>query len=141
MKPIYVIAITVALLATATVVEAQTVGMYPYTVFERRPLAVGTPVWANIGDNRCAYAEQYPSAKDECFEQRSYQEARIVEIFVFRGRADDVRRYAYRVEFERTGANPDRGPQRAAFLDEAYTIYNLLERWAEWSRHFILLNW
>lgn len=132
---------TAALFILAQPATAQTVGMYPYSTFEAKHLPMGTPVWANFGGNECAYprGRMYPLADDHCF-NGLYLKAWIVEVFVAY-REGTRRFYAYRVRFESIGDGHGRQLTRAAFLDDAFIVYNMPPRWAEWSRHFILLNW
>ncbi|MDP3727381.1 MAG: hypothetical protein Q8R35_01935 [bacterium] len=124
-----------------TAAEAQTVGMYPYHVFEAKHLPVGAQVWANFGDNECAYprGRNYPLAEDRCFEGL-YLKARIQEVLIAY-REEGKYYYAYRVRFESVGNGHGGKANRTAFLDDAFAIYNMPKQWAEWSSHFILLSW
>ena len=139
--PLLMFALAAVLFGLPSLVGAQTVGMYPYSAFETKPLALGSQVWANFGGNECAYPRMsnYPLAEDRCFEGH-YRKARIQGVFVAY-REGIKQYYAYRVGFEFAGNGRGRMATRAAFLDDAFTIYNLPQRWAEWSRNFVLLSW
>lgn len=123
--------------------------MYPYSVWNKKPLAVGDQVWVNVGDTECAYAEwrkhpewkfgyAMPSTSDKCLAE--YHRARIVEI-----RYMD-RHYVYRVEIEpwkpknNFGEKLDNFEWNAEF-DRLYEIFNLPERWSSYSKYFLALNW
>ena len=120
------------------------VGMYPRHVFEKKPLAIGTPVWVNMGDNECAYprndAEKYPLAADQCFESGDYVKGKIVKIVaVYWG---TYRVYAYRIRYSIApkGRKPFTGEYNGG-LDKAYTFYNLPAKWADYATNFVALNW
>lgn len=130
------------------------VGFYYYNAFEEKPLPVGTPVWVNLWEGRCAYGDAFPSAADTCFEGAftfregfgEYHKAKIKKIFADCADYPDPcskLRYFYRVEFEflTRGRNGDPTSQWSAPLDEAFTAYNLPEKWAKYSKYFIRLYW
>lgn len=121
------------------------VDMYPYSVFNKKPLPVGATVWINHGETKCTYgkwslageadglAYPLPSASDECFKE--YRKAKIVKVLRVNGR------YVYRVNFEPWIDRTDgfRFEWNGEF-DRLYEIYNLPERWS-YSKYFLALSW
>lgn len=146
-KSLFAFSIFVFVVFGASFVEAQDkVAMYPYSVFNEKPLPVGTAVWINHGDTKCAYgnwnmarekeglAYPLPSASDECFAE--YRKAKIVRILKMYGH------YVYRVQYEPWMDTKDgfRYEWNAEF-DRLYEVFNLPEKWAKYSKYFLALNW
>ena len=147
MKKFLVMIVLVSVALSASVQAEDRVGWYYYNAFETKPLPAGTPVWVNLGDSECAYKAQLPSATDACMKE--YEPAKIAEVTrvcidfpVENPRPCSEWRYAYRVEFQFL---VDNGKVVKSHwnggLDDAYAAYNLPEKWAKYSKYFILLNW
>lgn len=127
------------------------IGTYPIMFITNKPLAVGTPVWANIGDNSCAYNrnQRWPIGNRHCFESDGrfppdYQKARIKSVELTRiWKNKSV--YTYTVEFVEIYLDPPfiSGEKltRKAYLDDAMKFYNLPPDLASYSQYFVLLNW
>ncbi len=137
MRPFFTFVFVAVTLVVSTTVSAQPVpvdsvkvGMYPRSAFEKKSLAVGTPVWVNIGDDVCAYGQKYPLAVDRCFENE-YAKGKIVEVYSRNSKL------WYRIEYQ--FRNYKGGAE--AVLDASYLTYNLPTKWAEHSTFFILINW
>ena len=146
-KSLFAFGVLAFLIFGASFAEAQDkVAMYPYSVFNEKPLPVGATVWVNLGDTKCAYgnwskdyyphAAQYalPSASDECFAE--YRKAKIVRILKMYGY------YVYRVQYEPWMDTKDgfRYEYNGEF-DSLYEVFNLPEKWAKYSKYFLALNW
>lgn len=113
-------------------------GFYPYSVFNREALPIGTPVWTNHGDTKCTYWwEKYPSATDTCLTE--YFRAKISGVTTFPWLGE--RLYFYEVEFEPLSPQDDYRTEREAEFDGAMEGYNLPPEVAAFSKYFIQLNW
>src|SRR3989344_4684974 len=144
MNRIVLIALFV-LVAFASVANAQEkVGFYPYNAFESKPLPVGTRVWANLGDGKCAYGGKFPSAAGACFERnrngwKEYYPGRIKQIvsvctnpaYRYGGKCDRQNAYVIEFWFMFHGKGGDVVSQWNGSLDDAFTAYNLPEKWAK----------
>lgn len=134
-----------------------------------KPLAIGTPVWANIGDNLCGYPRTYgrynwPDIGRHCFQPspdpkyhgQTWYRARIASYTstFWTGRGIDL----YVVEFlpppkdgkdhKGEGWFVSRGPdpefrltRNAVIEGEAFKMINVFDERAEWSVYVITLNW
>jgi len=143
-KSLFVFGVLAFLVFGASFAEAQDkVAMYPYSVFNEKPLSVGATVWVNLGDTECAYGNwskessfmyPLPSASDECFVE--YRKAKIVRVLKMYGH------YVYRVQYE-PWINTKDGFKHEwnAEFDRLYEVFNLPEKWAKYSKYFLALNW
>lgn len=135
--------VIVLVLLVTSVAEAQEKrAMYPYSVFNEKPLTVGTNVWVNLGDTECTYGRwsgreedfsryAFPSTSDRCF--REYHKARIVQI------VHKYKRFWYKVEIEGRSF----GDYRSVYaeFDRLYEIFNTPEEVRKHSKYFLALNW
>ena len=161
-----IVCVLFVVLGFAAVAKAQDkVGAYPYNVFEKKPLKVGTSVWVNVGDNDCAYRNKWtrgnfqyplPNAADDCFVKGSYVKAKVVAVYstVWEGyvlpitkdgktKLARIPEWWYRVEiFFPPSPDGDNSPiYWSARMDRAYTFYNLPAQWKGYSNYLVLLNW
>lgn len=130
--------------------EIPSAGAYPIVLFTNKPLAVGTPVWANVGDSECAYPggedknkRYFPIGERHCFDKKgSYLKAKIKSVELTRMWGDN-HAYTYTIEFDILLRNPTNGDKltRRAFFDEAMRFYNLPADLASYSVYFVRLNW
>ena len=129
--------------------EIPSAGAYPLMLSTNKPLEIGTPVWANVGDSECAYPggedankRHFPIGERHCFEKKgSYLKAKIKSVERTKMWGSHV--YLYTVEFDILLDNPRNGDKliRKAIFDEAMKFYNLPADLANYSTYFVRLNW
>lgn len=130
---------TISLLfAFVITLSAQSAGMYQLFLGSSKPLAVGTPVWVNMGDSPCAYPrdQRNPKATDNCMSE--YHQAKVVEIFKRDGH------WCYKVEFTLPDPYEPKKKMsitRNAWFEDAYLLYNMPDKWTTYSKYFVALNW